>query len=117
MQHTIFLTESSELALRKIAEKGGQSADQALETIAEAVLTGHAGTLHVEYERGVLKFRPEDNSLWPIRRTPGVMGGDACVRDTRIAVWLLVQFKQSGFSDERIFANYPGLTNADLIAA
>ena len=45
------------------------------------------------------------------------MGGDACIRNTRIAVWQLVQMKQSGFTEDRIISNYPGLTASDLTAA
>jgi len=52
-----------------------------------------------------------------IRKTPGVCGGDACVRDTRIMVWLLVAMKRSGLSDEEILRGYPILTAVDLTAA
>lgn len=34
-----------------------------------------------------------------IEKTPGVMGGDACIRQTRIPVWLLVSLRQQGASD------------------
>ena len=52
-----------------------------------------------------------------IRRSAEVMGGDACLRNTRIPVWLLVQLKQSGWADTRLLENYPVLTSADLVAA
>ena len=32
-----------------------------------------------------------------IQKTPGVIGGDACIRNTRIAVWMLVEAKRLGF--------------------
>ena len=51
-----------------------------------------------------------------IRKTPGVIGGDACVRDTRIAVWMLVESKRLGRTDAELLADYPGLTEADLNA-
>ncbi len=52
-----------------------------------------------------------------IRRTPGVAGGDACIGQTRIAVWELVKWRRLGLDDERILAGYPDLTAADLAAA
>ena len=54
-----------------------------------------------------------------IRKTPGVMGGEACIRRTRIAVWNLVAMKRLGFSDEHIlYQDFPGqLTQEDLDAA
>lgn len=51
-----------------------------------------------------------------IKRTPGVSGGVACVRDTRIPVWTLVQLKKLGRSEEQLVADFPSLTQADLDA-
>lgn len=52
-----------------------------------------------------------------IRKTPDVMGGEACVRATRIPVWVLVGYRQLGVGDERLLEFYPALTRADLEAA
>ena len=52
-----------------------------------------------------------------IRKTPDVCGGDACVRETRIMVWLLVALKRQGMTDAALLENYPGLTHEDLAAA
>ena len=52
-----------------------------------------------------------------IRKTPDVCGGDACIRETRIMVWLLVAFKRQGMTDAELVENYPGLTDDDLAAA
>ncbi len=64
---------------------------------------------------------PKDNpAAFPavIRKTPGVIGGDACIGNRRIAVWMLVQAKQLGISDERLLNDYePPLTRAELDAA
>jgi uncharacterized protein (DUF433 family) len=47
-----------------------------------------------------------------------VIGGDACVRNTRIAVWMLVEARQIGFTDDELRERYdPPLTQADLDAA
>ena len=52
-----------------------------------------------------------------IQKTPGVIGGDACIRRTRIAVWMLVEARRLGISDERLLEDFPGLTQDDLNAA
>ena len=53
-----------------------------------------------------------------IQKTPGVIGGDACVRNTRIAVWMLVEAKRDGLTDDDLLKSYdPPLTQADLDAA
>ena len=51
-----------------------------------------------------------------IRHTEGVVGGDACVRDTRIPVWTLVQLKKLGRNEAQLLADFPGLTRDDLDA-
>ena len=108
MRHTIELTEDSDRALRRIADEGGQSADAVLSTMAETLLAHDSGKSGHQTDRSIFV---------PIRRNPAVMGGDACVRETRIPVWLLVQLRQAGWSDERVLANYPELTRLDLISA
>lgn len=53
-----------------------------------------------------------------IRKTPGVIGGDACIGNRRIAVWMLVQARNLGLSDEQICTRYaPALSQAELDAA
>ena len=52
-----------------------------------------------------------------VRHTPGVAGGDACIRSTRIPVWMLVRVRQLGRTDADLVENFQGLTPADLIAA
>jgi uncharacterized protein (DUF433 family) len=49
-----------------------------------------------------------------VQKTPGVVGGDACIRNTRIAVWTLVEGQRLGISDERLLEAHPSLTQADL---
>ncbi len=44
-------------------------------------------------------------------------GGEACVRETRIPVWLLVLKRELGEPDVRVLGSYPGLTTEDLDAA
>ena len=53
-----------------------------------------------------------------IRKTPGVMGGDACIGNRRIAVWMLVQAKRLGMTDEEIRQRHEQpLSDAELAAA
>ncbi len=52
-----------------------------------------------------------------IAKTPGVCGGEACIRGTRIPVWVLVEWHQLGKPEDWLLANFPGLTPADLAAA
>ncbi|TAF02376.1 MAG: DUF433 domain-containing protein, partial [Nostocales cyanobacterium] len=44
-------------------------------------------------------------------------GGHACIRNTRIPVWVLVSLRQQGANDRELLQNYPNLTPEDLIAA
>jgi uncharacterized protein (DUF433 family) len=50
-------------------------------------------------------------------KTPGVCGGDACIRGHRIPVWVPVGSHQLGKSDGDLLCAYPALTPADLEAA
>src|SRR5437763_15322515 len=53
-----------------------------------------------------------------IQKTPGVIGGDACIRNTRIAVWMLVEAKRLGFSDAELQKRHViPLTQGDLDTA
>lgn len=64
--------------------------------------------------------RPAGTVVHPsglIFKTPNVCGGDACIRSTRIMVWLIESFRRHGAPIERIFEAYPGLTREDVFAA
>jgi uncharacterized protein (DUF433 family) len=52
-----------------------------------------------------------------ISKQPDRNGGDACIRDTRIPVWVLVNYRRLGGSEADIFRDYPSLTPVDLEAA
>ena len=52
-----------------------------------------------------------------IEKTPGVVGGDACIRNSRIPVWELVEYRHLGASSSKILEAYPQLTELDLQAA
>jgi type III restriction enzyme len=71
------------------------------------------------YDRRMKKGLSETASPYGgvVRKTPGVCGGDACIRGTRIPVWLLVELRRNGASDAAILDDYPGLQPDDLAAA
>ncbi len=52
-----------------------------------------------------------------VQKTPDVCGGDACIRNTRITVFGLVEWRKLGLSDERLLEIIQGLTPDDLAAA
>jgi len=53
---------------------------------------------------------------WPgIEKSPGVVGGAACVVRTRIPVWALENYRRLGWSEARVLENYPTLRAADLV--
>lgn len=52
-----------------------------------------------------------------IQKTPGVCGGNARIRNTRIPVWTLVSLREQGASEPELLRNYPGLNQQDLEAA
>ena len=74
MRHTIKLSEAGEASLQDLARSAGQDVDAVLEALVDGLLMG--GT--------------KDDEEPTIRSTPNVMGGDACVRNTRIPVWMRV---------------------------
>ena len=55
------------------------------------------------------------NGSLGIKKTAGVCGGDACVGDSRIPVWTLVNYRRLGASDAVILESFPHLTAADLV--
>jgi uncharacterized protein (DUF433 family) len=52
-----------------------------------------------------------------IRKTPGVIGGDAWIGNRRTAVWMLVAAKQLGLSDDEIRNRYEQPLNEVELAA
>jgi uncharacterized protein (DUF433 family) len=52
-----------------------------------------------------------------VQKTPGVCGGRACIRNTRITVWGLVNLRRLGAKDTQILESIVGLTPDDLQAA
>lgn len=72
-------------------------------------------TPHEQLEAIQVLLQTIPGSSRGITKTPGVMGGDACIAKTRIPVWLLVSYRQQGMSDGQILAGYPDLKASDLV--
>jgi uncharacterized protein (DUF433 family) len=65
-----------------------------------------------------VEFLARQNELAAgVESTPGVAGGAACIAQTRIPVWLLVQARQLGSSEAEILRSFPVLTAEDLANA
>ena len=64
-----------------------------------------------------VEYAPRTGLEPAINKTPGVSGGDACIRRTRIPVWLLVSLRNLGANDAKLLDAYPTLTATDLDAA
>ena len=56
-------------------------------------------------------------ALVRIRKTPGVCGGDTCIRETRHTVSGLVVWRKLGLNDASILKRLPDLSPSDLEAA
>ncbi len=52
-----------------------------------------------------------------ITKTPGICGGDPCIRGHRIPVWVLVNYRRQTSSDTDVLRAYPSLTAEELKAA
>jgi uncharacterized protein (DUF433 family) len=65
-------------------------------------------------ERTLLESRLKSHT---IQKTPGICGGHARIRNTRIPVWMLVSLRRQGADDVELLQNYPSLTSEDLTAA
>ncbi|PZD74009.1 hypothetical protein C1752_01748 [Acaryochloris thomasi RCC1774] len=58
------------------------------------------------------------SDIWiGIEKNSGVMGGDACIRQTRITVWQLISLRHQGATEADLLEDYPALTAADLTNA
>jgi uncharacterized protein (DUF433 family) len=52
-----------------------------------------------------------------IDKTPNVCGGSACIVNTRIPVWILVEARQLGITEADLLQDYPHISAADLVNA
>jgi len=83
-----------------------------------------------DLEQKLLALRPSEKvqviqllaqslgSNWQgIEKTPKVCGGQACIANTRIPVWVLVEASRLGYSDVDLLESYSTITATDLTNA
>lgn len=58
-----------------------------------------------------------ESLLSRITITPGTRSGQPCIRDLRITVWDILRWLGTGASHAQILADYPELTEEDILAA
>jgi uncharacterized protein (DUF433 family) len=79
-------------------------------------------------ERGRFKVPTQENPKMPIAQKtkqsalmiesrPGVCGGAMCVAGTRIPVWMLLEARDAGASNEQLLEMFPTLKKSHLVAA
>ena len=77
-----------------------------------------AGLSRAEKAQVLQRLVQDIGNTWAgIDKTPAVVRGEACIVRTRIAVWMLENYRRLGWSEARILANYPSLHAADLVNA
>ncbi len=50
-------------------------------------------------------------------RVPGVCGGSAVIRGTRVPVWILAEYVQAGWTPQDLLAQFPHLSPAQIYDA
>jgi uncharacterized protein (DUF433 family) len=63
------------------------------------------------------RVKPATRPISGIQQTPGVCGGDPCIRKTRIPVWSLARGRQLGMTEAELLDSYPSLQAQDLVNA
>ncbi len=58
-----------------------------------------------------------DSLLSRISIRSGVRSGQPCIRDLRITVWDILRWLGTGASHAQVIADYPELTEEDILAA
>ncbi len=123
MRHTIELNTNEEEAIQELAGSFETTVPEILKLVA--LETANAPQLLIIGRKGVgksalkamLRQALEATAEQAIRSTAAVVGGDACVGNTRIPVWTLVDYRRQGLTDAQILEAFPVLNIADLTAA
>jgi len=128
-KRTIDLSDAGERALHDLAQALGTGSEEAtLALFLDALLPrvefrkrpDHSSAPGVPLTHGPNTVRvqiKDAEGSEPVSSAPTVMGGDACVRRTRIPIWMLVEYKRQGLSDSELLVQFPGLNAADLSAS
>jgi uncharacterized protein (DUF433 family) len=67
----------------------------------------------------VIQFLSQNvgNAGQGIEKTLDICGGSACLINTRIPVWILVEARQLGITEAELLQDYPHISAADLVNA
>lgn len=65
----------------------------------------------------ILDEKNQPGTAEMIRKTPDVLGGEACIGMRRIAVWMVVQLRQFGLGEDEIRKGYAPPLSADELDA
>jgi len=129
MTRTIDLPQKSEARVHELATELHLTEEELLRALVEICITGQdpfsfekVGSNETKGAAflallALIAKSVDGYKIGPIRSTSTILGGDTRIRNTRIAVWLVVAHKKWGESDSEILAQYPGLNAADLTAA
>jgi uncharacterized protein (DUF433 family) len=125
MKRSIELDEESLKQLHIWREIFRFSEQETLSTLCSAFLTMFRPAAKPEHADIVIIYKGseialelvKDAQVEPIRSRPEVMGGDACIRNTRIPVWALIDYKRQGLTDAQLLDAFPSLNASDLTAA
>ena len=86
-----------------------------MNAVSENALTTLSRSEKVEILQWLIKDLSEN--FVGIEKVPGVCGGAARIRQTRIPVWVLENARRLGLSEADLLLNYPSLTAKDLANA
>lgn len=115
-------------AAKEVRERGRQMADGRWQKPKKPVFAkefrlpdtpgfGMSGVKAVVGRNEVADRVKTESVMTGIEKTPTICGGDACIAESRVPVWLLVQARDRGFTDDALLEQYPTLTQQDLDAA
>ena len=110
-----------------LVERHGKHAEFIERVFGDDALGKMFRALMLETVYGRLKAKPTELEVHShmaardpeprVRKTTGVCGGAARIRDTRIPVWTLVQYRRLGLDDAGIMQAFPQMDEEDLAAA
>lgn len=122
---TVVISESADKTLKELVRTSGLSQEDVLER-ALAEYSGRDAAQHADPQFAPPPDGGNSPQIGPrtmssatncITKTPGVCGGSACIRGTRITVWGLEAYRRFGAPDRDILRAVQGLTPEDLRAA
>src|ERR1700687_4171994 len=107
------VSESAFKTLHKMVVTSGMEPERIIEMAIEQFSRQNADprfTSHANAAGAAPPAFQPSSTAGRIVKSPGVCGGRACIRGTRITVWGLDAYKRQGLSDAEILRAVQGLT-------